>query len=389
MEAKLILVGGRATKNEVVLSDLPVVVGRTAQAGLPIAHPLVSRRHCEIYELDGALVVRDLGSANGTHINETPIDEEVLRPGDKLTIGPLTFVAIYQHEGAFPNLHADDEEEFDIFDDEELVEDSGEDLPVFDDFDEGATLEQGQEAGDEIAEVSDVEFLEDDSEIQADFDDSSVLEDDVDGDWEGGSSASGGKSVMELGLDDLTDDSSNMMTDDDDMDDLILEVAEPGQDDYSEGDDEDFSAWEQSGIHREQLGYQDLENAFPVRLILADAGRIRDGSPGRVAGIDVGAVAGLTWAEASGHLLAEALLHLQGSLAQVLREDMQVEVREVREEAVVVITAPGTSEYHLAPDQEVLPVDFPPDLVSHSQDRTPFPSKPAASSEPEPELDLD
>lgn len=71
---------------------------------MKVGHAAVSRIHCEIYELDGALVVRDAGSLNGTFIDNVRITESVLKPGDRLTVGPLTFVAEYEHHGEFPVL---------------------------------------------------------------------------------------------------------------------------------------------------------------------------------------------------------------------------------------------------------------------------------------------
>lgn len=103
MEAKLIVVGGKANKAEVVLA-LPAVIGRGRDADLTVAHATVSRRHCLIYEKDGALIVRDNGSLNGTVIEGARITEAVLRPGETLTVGPLTFRAEYEHFGAFPSL---------------------------------------------------------------------------------------------------------------------------------------------------------------------------------------------------------------------------------------------------------------------------------------------
>jgi pSer/pThr/pTyr-binding forkhead associated (FHA) protein len=102
MELKLIVKKGRASKGEVVLDEFPVTVGRTRGAGLPIGHTLVSRHHCEIHCIDGAIVIRDCGSSNGTRINDELITEAVLRPGDRLTVGPLTFEAIYEPEVELP-----------------------------------------------------------------------------------------------------------------------------------------------------------------------------------------------------------------------------------------------------------------------------------------------
>jgi pSer/pThr/pTyr-binding forkhead associated (FHA) protein len=56
---------------------------------------LVSRRHCELREANGQLRVRDLGSLNGTFVGRERVDEAVLWPGDLLTVGTVTFRAIY------------------------------------------------------------------------------------------------------------------------------------------------------------------------------------------------------------------------------------------------------------------------------------------------------
>jgi predicted component of type VI protein secretion system len=95
MDARLIVVGGKANKSEVKLK-LPTTIGRSRAADLTVAHPKVSRQHCQIFERDGLLVVRDNGSLNGTYIEDTRITESVLKPGDKLTVGPLTFMAAYE-----------------------------------------------------------------------------------------------------------------------------------------------------------------------------------------------------------------------------------------------------------------------------------------------------
>jgi len=110
MQARLILVEGRATKSKINLR-LPVRLGRSPKADVRIQHPLVSRRHCELFERDGELVVRDTGSSNGTFVNGEKIDEAVLNPGTRLTIGPLTFEAAYESAVAKTNGHSDGESE--------------------------------------------------------------------------------------------------------------------------------------------------------------------------------------------------------------------------------------------------------------------------------------
>jgi len=95
MEAKLVVVGGKANKAEVQLK-LPTVIGRGRDADLTVAHPTVSRHHCVLFEQDGVLFVRDNGSLNGTLIEGNKVQESKLKPGETLTVGPLTFRADYE-----------------------------------------------------------------------------------------------------------------------------------------------------------------------------------------------------------------------------------------------------------------------------------------------------
>jgi pSer/pThr/pTyr-binding forkhead associated (FHA) protein len=98
MDAKLIVVEGKANKDEIALK-LPTIIGRGKDAGLTVAHPMVSRQHCEVYEANGLLMIRDLGSLNGTKWNDQSVKEAPLPPGETFTVGPLTFRAEYAYDG--------------------------------------------------------------------------------------------------------------------------------------------------------------------------------------------------------------------------------------------------------------------------------------------------
>ena len=94
MKAKLVVVGGDVKATEINLK-LPAIIGRGREATLTLPHPLVSRKHCELYEVDGTLMVRDLGSLNGTYVGTQRVVEAPLPSGELLTVATVNFRAVY------------------------------------------------------------------------------------------------------------------------------------------------------------------------------------------------------------------------------------------------------------------------------------------------------
>jgi phosphoserine phosphatase RsbU/P len=65
-----------------------ITLGRATECTVPIKDRYLSRRHAEIAFDDGAWIVRDLGSVNGTTLNGTKINGTLpLRPGDRISLG--------------------------------------------------------------------------------------------------------------------------------------------------------------------------------------------------------------------------------------------------------------------------------------------------------------
>jgi len=65
-----------------------VVIGRLPECDIVISDPGASRRHATITREDGGeYVLTDLGSTNGTIVNDEPVGEHVLSDGDRITIG--------------------------------------------------------------------------------------------------------------------------------------------------------------------------------------------------------------------------------------------------------------------------------------------------------------
>lgn len=71
-------------------------LGRARGNEIRIPSAKVSRRHCRLNEREGLLWVEDLESVNGTYLNGDLITgQTVVRPGDCLRIGPVTFIVEY------------------------------------------------------------------------------------------------------------------------------------------------------------------------------------------------------------------------------------------------------------------------------------------------------
>jgi pSer/pThr/pTyr-binding forkhead associated (FHA) protein len=77
---------GRASRT-FPLSKERVIIGRLAESDVVLADPGASRRHAEVRQENGEFVIADLGSTNGTMVNESVIGERTLEEGDRITIG--------------------------------------------------------------------------------------------------------------------------------------------------------------------------------------------------------------------------------------------------------------------------------------------------------------
>jgi FHA domain-containing protein len=72
--------------------DGSLVLGRGERAEIRLEDPFASSNHARIYEQGGAVVLEDLGSTNGTYLNEELLDTpRPLHPGDHLRIGESEF----------------------------------------------------------------------------------------------------------------------------------------------------------------------------------------------------------------------------------------------------------------------------------------------------------
>lgn len=87
------------------VSETPMVIrlppgsvrtlGRTAHADFILDAALVSRVHCRLTaDKSDQLVVEDLRSTNGTMVNGERIERQLLKAGDRVTVGRVDFEVV-------------------------------------------------------------------------------------------------------------------------------------------------------------------------------------------------------------------------------------------------------------------------------------------------------
>ncbi len=92
MGVSLVLVRSDLSQVEVQVRTSPAVIGRHTDCKVRIPDPSVSRQHCEVSFADGKIMLRDMGSSNGTFVNRKRITQLELSAGDMLAIGKFIFV---------------------------------------------------------------------------------------------------------------------------------------------------------------------------------------------------------------------------------------------------------------------------------------------------------
>jgi pSer/pThr/pTyr-binding forkhead associated (FHA) protein len=102
MKIRLVSYDDWAPRRKITLDKLPAVIGRSSDADFQLDDRWVSRVHCEISEIDGTLVVRDLESMNGTLVNGNSVTDSLLLPGDTLTVGMTRFEVYYERHKSKP-----------------------------------------------------------------------------------------------------------------------------------------------------------------------------------------------------------------------------------------------------------------------------------------------
>ncbi len=79
------------------LTERPADIGRDASCEITVEDPSTSRRHARFTPANDGFVVEDLGSRNGTLVNDQPCTRAPLKDGDRILIGAT--LAIFRGSG--------------------------------------------------------------------------------------------------------------------------------------------------------------------------------------------------------------------------------------------------------------------------------------------------
>lgn len=94
MGARLIAVAGPVSQAEFPLESQESIIGRDPAVAVSILSRSASRRHCAVRRESDQYIIRDLGSRNGTLVNDVPITECVLKHGDRIAVSDSLFIFV-------------------------------------------------------------------------------------------------------------------------------------------------------------------------------------------------------------------------------------------------------------------------------------------------------
>jgi len=76
------------------ITEAPLTIGRDNICSITINDPRMSRQHAVIYYYHPDFFIKDLGSTNGTFVNERMVKQTRLKNGDQIRMGGTLFEII-------------------------------------------------------------------------------------------------------------------------------------------------------------------------------------------------------------------------------------------------------------------------------------------------------
>jgi len=92
MDVRLVMFRENGERRDFPLTSESTTIGRKDDCDIRIPLSDVSRKHAEIIVGESSVSVKDMGSVNGTYVNNRRVKKERLAPGDRLVVGPVVFI---------------------------------------------------------------------------------------------------------------------------------------------------------------------------------------------------------------------------------------------------------------------------------------------------------
>ena len=94
--------------NPIIFEKDMILVGRNEECELRLDHKSISKLHCILVKTDGLILVRDLGSTNGTRVNGQRVRRAALLPNDHFSVANFKYRVQFGGEAEAPPAEVDD-----------------------------------------------------------------------------------------------------------------------------------------------------------------------------------------------------------------------------------------------------------------------------------------
>ncbi len=160
MNVRLVLEKKRKRVWTMLLRGPEATLGRALGSTIRIPSSEVSRLHCRLRVENGVVTIEDMESVNGTFLNGERVQVvEMVRPGDRLTVGPVTLIVEYELSPEVLERLQDEADEV-LLEEDDVVE-IVEEPPVKAD----PVVEEVEEPVAEAEDETDAFILDDDEEM--------------------------------------------------------------------------------------------------------------------------------------------------------------------------------------------------------------------------------